>query len=104
MLNDKYIVTYLSSFADDLNQIADYISEVLGNPIAASAFVDSVEQAILERQTCASAFAPYPSKKKRINPYYYIPVGNYLIFYVLINDVMEVRRIIYGARNMDTEL
>ena len=34
-------------------------------------------------------------------PYYRIYVGNYTIYYVVIEDVMEVRRILYSKRNME---
>ncbi|MCM1488697.1 MAG: type II toxin-antitoxin system RelE/ParE family toxin, partial [Firmicutes bacterium] len=32
---------------------------------------------------------------------YRIYVGNYTVFYVVIGDVMEVRRFIYSRRNFD---
>lgn len=33
----------------------------------------------------------------RPQPYYWFAVGNYMVFYVVTDDVMEVRRFIYGA-------
>ena len=39
--------------------------------------------------------------KERIHRYYRINVHNYCIFYVVIEDVMEVRRIIYKKRDID---
>lgn len=47
------------------------------------------------------SFEPYPSVKKRKYAYYRIYVRNYVVYYVVIGDVMEVRRFLYGAR--DTE-
>lgn len=49
---------------------------------------------------CAEAFEPYHSLKERQYPYYRIYVKNYTIFYVVIDDVMEVRRILYNKRNL----
>ena len=67
-------------FEDDLNEIVDYISIHLQNPIAAENFVDAVETAIYERLSCAEAFEPYSSAKERRYPYYRISVKNYTIF------------------------
>ena len=62
--------------------------------------VDAVQEAIRERTTCAEAFEPYHSAKERQYPYYRIYVKNYVIFYVVIGDIMEVRRILYNRRNI----
>jgi len=91
-------------FEEDLNEIVDYICFELQNPIAAEAMVDTVEKAIYERLTCAEAFEPYRSARERQYPYYRIPVKNFSIFYVVIGEVMEVRRIIYSRRNLAKEI
>ncbi len=88
-------------FEQDFMQTASYITNVLKNPDAAEKLVDDVETAILERLNNPLVFEPYPSVKKRKYPYYRIYVRNYVIYYVVIGDVMEVRRFLYGAR--DTE-
>ncbi|MEY8360291.1 type II toxin-antitoxin system RelE/ParE family toxin [Anaerotruncus colihominis] len=100
-MNDKpYKLSILPLFEEDLNQIVDYISHRLKNPIAAENFVDEVEKAIYERLTCAESFEQYHSVRERQYPYYRIQVRNYSIFYVVIGDTMEVRRIIYSRRNL----
>jgi plasmid stabilization system protein ParE len=99
-----YKLSILPIFEDDLNQIVDYMVERLQNPIAADNFVDAVETAIQERLTCAEAFEPYHSAKERRYPYYRIQVKNYTIFYVVIGDVMEVRRIVYSRRDMTKQI
>lgn len=66
--------------------------------------IDDVEAAILERLNNPLAFEPYVSAKKRDYPYYRIYVRNYVIYYVVIDDVMEVRRFLYGARDTDKHL
>ncbi|WP_243013966.1 hypothetical protein [Clostridium sp. AM54-14XD] len=43
-------------------------------------------------------------EKKREYPYYRIYVRNYVIYYVVIDDIMEVRRLLYGARNIENLL
>ena len=99
-----YKLSILPLFEDDLNEIVDYISVRLQNPIAAEDFVDAVENAIQDRLSCAEAFEPYSSAKERRYPYYRIPVKNYSIFYVMIGDTMEIRRIIYSRRDLDKQI
>lgn len=50
------------------------------------------------------AFEPYHSAKDRQYPYYRISVRNYTIFYVVIADVMEVRRIVYSRRDLRKQI
>ena len=96
----RYKLRFLPLFEDDLNEIVDYIAFRLKNPIAADNLVDEVQAAIRERMTCAEAFEPYRSTRERQYPYYRIYVKNFIIFYVVIGDVMEVRRIVYSRRNL----
>jgi plasmid stabilization system protein ParE len=101
-VNEKhYKLSILPLFEDDLNEIVDYITLRLHNPIAAENLVDEVDRAIHERLSCAEAFEPYPSARDRLYPYYRIPVKNFTIFYVVIGDTMEVRRILYSRRDLD---
>ena len=99
-----YKLSILPLFEDDLNEIVDYISVRLQNPIAAEDFVDAVENAIQDRLSCAEAFEPYHAAKERRYPYYRIQVKNYTIFYVVIGNTMEVRRIVYSRRDLSKQI
>ena len=96
----RYELRILPLFEEDLNEIVDYITFRLQNPIAAGNLVDAIEAAIQERLHCAESFEPYRSDRERRYPYYRIQVKNYTIFYVVIGNTMEVRRIIYSRRNL----
>lgn len=96
----KYTVRFLPLFEEDLNDIVDYITCRLKNPEAGSHLVDEIEAAIFNRSACEESFEPYPSEKKRRYLYYRIYVGNYVVYYVVIDDVMEVRRILYNKRDV----
>lgn len=100
-MNERhYELRILPLFEDDLNEIVDYITYRLRSPIAADRLVDDVEAAIYERLSYAEVFEPYPSTRERKYPYYTIQVRNFTIFYVVIGDTMEVRRILYSRRNL----
>ena len=86
-MNEKhYNLRVLPLFEDDLNEIVDYITYRLRNPAAAERLVDDVETAILERLPCAESFEPFT------------------VFYVVIGNIMEVRRILYSRRNWKEQL
>lgn len=104
MENKSYQLRYLPIFERDLISIANYIANVLKNGDAALRLIDDVEVAILERLNNPVAFEPYHSAKKRDYPYYRIYVRNYVVYYVVIDDVMEVRRLMYAARDTDRHL
>ena len=82
MEEKRYELRILPLFEEKLQETADYIAFRLRNPIA------------------AEAFEPYRSKKDRKYVYYAIPVKNYLVFYVVIGHVMEVRTLVYGRRDL----
>ena len=95
----RYKLRILPLFEEDLNRIVDHIIFQLQNSIAAESLLDAVQEAIEERLPFAESFEPYHSARERRYPYYRIAVKNYTIFYVVIDDVMEVRRILYSGRN-----
>lgn len=101
MLRSKYTLRYLNKFEEDLNEIVDYIMYKLHNPTSAVKLVDKIETAVMERLNCPLSFEPYQSNRNRKNPYYRIYVDNFTIYYVVISNVMEVRRVLYKGRNAD---
>lgn len=101
MNKQTYKLTFLPLFEDDLLEITNYITNTLQNPSAAHRLVDDVELAIIKRLEMPLSYAPYQSSKLRKHPYYRIIVRNFSVFYVVIDDTMEVRRLLYSKRNID---
>lgn len=98
MENKKYSLRYLPLFKKDLLETVNYIAHDLQNPLAAEKLVDDVEAAIMERLNAPLSFQPHRSAKQRELPYYRISVNNYSVYYVVLDDVMEVRRLIHNRR------
>jgi len=96
----KYRLSYLPLFDEDLEKVWHYIADKLQNPEAADNLVADVEAAILKRLDAHESFKPYRSAKERKHPYYRINVRNFSVFYVVIGNVMEVRRFLYQRRNL----
>ena len=95
----SYKLRYLPLAKEDLINIVDYIQNTLLSPIAAENTVLRIEKAILKRLENPESFAIWPSSKERKHPYRRINVKNYTVWYVVIDDVMEVRRILYSGRD-----
>ena len=62
---------------------------------------DEVIIEIEKRSKNPEGFEKYISTRKRKNTYYRIYVKNYTIFYIVKENSMEVRRILYSRRNFD---
>lgn len=99
-----YKLRYLPIFEQDLYEAADYIANQLKNPQAAENLINLTEAAIRKRLEHPLSFEPYASAKERLHPYYRIYVHNYIVFYVVIDDIMEVRRFLYKSRDLNSLL
>ena len=66
--------------------------------------VDDIESAILKRLENPLAFEPYRSAKRREYPYYRIYVRNYVVYYVVIGNVMEVEGFTSASKSSSEKL
>ena len=66
--------------------------------------VDDIESAILKRLENPLAFEPYRSAKRREYPYYRIYVRNYVVYYVVIGNVMEVEGFTSASKSSSGKL
>ena len=97
----RFELRYSPLFYEDLDKITDYLLFELKNELAAKTLVNNTEAAIKKRLNNPLSAAPYRSLGRRPHPYRRILVGNYLIFYVVIDNVMIIRRMLYGRRDLD---
>jgi len=100
-MTKKYKLSFLPLFEEDLTEITDYISVNLHNLEAADRLVDDIEAEINKRMDAPLSFAPFHSAKHRPHPYYRINIRNFTVFYVVIEDTVEVRRVLYSKRDLD---
>lgn len=95
-----YRLQYLPLFWDDLNAAVSYINDTLQAPAAAERLLNQTETGILDHLKHPTMAAVYASTRTRPLPYYWFGVGDYMVFYVVFDDVMEVRRFLYGSRDV----
>jgi plasmid stabilization system protein ParE len=99
-MNERHEIKYSDLFYRDLSSILNYIKYELENRTAANYLFDEIMKEISNRAYNPESYEKYFSTRKRKNTYYRIYVKNYTIFYVVRNNVMEVRRIIYSRPNL----
>ena len=98
MNNKKYTIIYLPLFYKDLNKITKYITKKLKNRIAADNLLTEVKQKIEKRAYSPTSYEIYSSTKRK-HIYYRLYIKNYIVFYIVKDNIMEVRRILYNKRN-----
>ena len=99
-MNKKYSLRYLPLFEHDLASVRRYIERDLHNPSAALRLITDTENAISKRIANPLSFEPLRTTRNRKHLYYPIYIRNYTVLYVVIDDVMEVRRFIYSKRDL----
>ena len=99
MAKNKYVIQYTDTFTYQFKNILKYFIKKLQNRIVAENFYNEVISKIEKRSEAPENYEKYRSSKKRKNTYYRIYVKNYTIFYVVKDNTMEIRKILYSKRN-----
>ena len=93
----KYKVIIFPTAKQDLNDIVDYLNTL--SPEAALKYYDEITEQI-------ASLAEFPERCPRpkdlalaAKGYRCLIVRNYLVFYVVTGDTVQVRRILYGRRD-----
>jgi len=95
-----YKLRYLPLAQQDLEAITDYIADTLKAPKAALDFIDAVEDGINRLREHPYSCRVYHPIKPVEPEYRVLVVKNYLVFYVVLDDTVEIHRVVYGRRNL----
>lgn len=90
-------ILYSPSAVQDLGDILDYISQ--DNPEAAARVASEIREGI-------GLLAEYPIMGRRLkdrgfDEHRVLVFGNYLAFYVVAGEEVQIRRILHGARRFE---
>ena len=96
-----YELKYLPLAINDLHGIIDYIINVLKAPKSASNLLDDLEISISRLRQFPFSFKIYQSVEPLETEYRMLPVKNYFVFYVVIENIVEIHRIIYARMNFE---
>lgn len=81
--------------ANDLEEIEEYISR--DNPDAAARLIQEIMETCELLGRHPEAGDERPKLRKGLRGF---PVGNYIIFYRIMGNKVEILRVLHGARNM----
>jgi len=98
-MEEKYKIEYLPSSAKDLTEIVDYIK--IDSPQYVLNFLDKIDESISRLEQFP--FIGVIPKDIRLQSlgYRILIIDNYLVFYVVFDDIVEIRRIISGKRKYE---
>ena len=88
-------VKYTERAIIELNSIYNYIYYNLANPIVAIRFREQIPKSISNLK-----YFPYMGKKLFNSNFRYLIFKNYLIFYSVSNQNVEIQRIIHKSQNL----
>lgn len=91
MLGEKYTLDIRPTFIEELDRAVAYIEQQLRNPIAADKLIADVYAAIDNMLDHPLVTAPRYRPPDVQQPYYAIQVGNYTVYYIVHDHIMEVR-------------
>lgn len=91
-----YKIKYLPIAVKDLNDITDYLARVLCNKKAALDFIDELDRSLSRIKSFPYSCKIYQTQGLAISEFRVLLVNNYLVFYVVLDNTVEIRRIIYN--------
>ena len=95
-MDKRYRVEYLPVAQEDLISIVEYIQ--VDDPSAVQNFIDDVDRTISKLSNFPyMGSIPKDIRLMHLN-YRVLIIDNYLVFYVVIDEVVEIRRILHGKR------
>jgi toxin ParE1/3/4 len=89
-------IEYLPVAVRDVHEIFDYIRK--DDPDAAGAFIERFDKAVGKLSDFPHLGVEPKDDRLRIMGYRMLVIDNYLVFYVVKEDAVEVRRVVHGKR------
>ncbi|MBI4699353.1 MAG: type II toxin-antitoxin system RelE/ParE family toxin [Nitrospirae bacterium] len=95
-MKKKYRIKYLPSAQRDLVEITEYIK--IDSPVSASKFLDRFDRSVVKLVNFP-LMGQIPKDNRLMGmKYRVLVIDNYLVFYVVKDTIVEVRRILHGKR------
>ena len=100
-----YNITYLPLAETDILDAVDYIAGKLDAPQAAQALLDELDDTVERISKYPYAHELYRTARPMRDEIRKVPVKGYVLYYAVLEDIVEIRRFLHGRRNrQDLEL
>jgi toxin ParE1/3/4 len=91
---------YLPLALKDLREITDYITDTLKAPNAAMDLLSALDDSISMLQQFPYSYRIYQPIKDLESEYRLLPVKNYVVFFAVKQQVVEIHRVVYGKMDL----
>ena len=78
-----------------------YIIDNLKSPKAAMDFINTLDKSILRLKQYPYSCKLYQPQESLEIEYRFLPVKNYLVFFVVTENIVEIHRIVYAKMNLE---
>ena len=95
-MKKKHKIKYLPIAQQDLIEIFDYIKE--DNPSAVKSFIDKIDKSISKLESFPQVGVVPKDDRLEMLGYRMLVIDNYLVFYIIKENIVKIRRIIHGSR------
>lgn len=101
-----YSIKITEQADDDIRRIYEYIAYELQSPENASGQLERIEERIMNLDQMPERYGFYDREPWKSRGLHIVPVDNYCILYIVDNGnrTVSVMRVMYGGRDMDTQL
>jgi addiction module RelE/StbE family toxin len=93
---ERYEIKILRAAQDDLNEIVDYLNTL--SPQAALTYYDLIVDGIMSLTEMPERCPRVRDERLRLRGYRFLVVKNYMVFFVILGNIVQIRRILYGKR------
>ena len=94
-----YKIVYLPLAESDLLEALDYIAYKLDAPQAANNLLKAFDETVQSIAQFPYAYEPYWTDRPMRDEIRKVPVKNYVLYYTVYQDRVEIRRFIHGRRD-----
>lgn len=96
---EKYNIQIFSAAQNDLQEIVDYLNTL--SPQVALKYYDLIVERIATLSELPERCPLSKDTQLRLRGYRTLLINNYIVFYVIKGDVVEIRRILYAKRQYE---
>jgi len=96
---EQYSVKIFPTAQKDLKSIVDYLNTL--SPVVAQRYYDLIVEKVGTLQTMPERCVLARDTQLRLRGYRLLHVENYIVFFVLKGNIVEIRRILYAKRQYE---
>jgi plasmid stabilization system protein ParE len=96
---ERYDVKILRAAQDDLSEIVDYLNTL--SPQAAFRYYDMIVDGIMSLSEMPERCPLVRDARLRMRGYRFLVVESYMVFFVILDNIVQIRRILYGKRQYE---